>query len=165
MLNEIASLYQTEGYQEKAIVTAKRAIELHEEIGDFRGQVDAYFYAGQIFFNYRLFREALACFGKAEEIGEKIGYSNRIGWAAVYSAVTLDILGELEAAVSQNLLASKYAEKTDSHYIQSQSLGNLLALYSKLGDLEKAEKLYVEIKRLFPDESKAGSKLGYAAID
>ena len=163
-LNEIASLYQTEGYQEKAIFTAKRAIALHEEIGDFRGQVDAYFYAGQIFFNYRLFREALAFFGKAFDIGEKIGYSNRMGWAAVYSAITLDILGELEDAVSQNLVATKYAEKTDSHYVQSQSLANLLALYSKLGDLEKAEKLYVEIKRIFPDESKAGSKLGYAAL-
>ncbi len=57
-LNESASLYQTEGYPEKAIVVVKRAIALNEEIGDFRGQVDAYFYAGQVFFNYRLFSEA-----------------------------------------------------------------------------------------------------------
>ena len=163
-LNESASLYQTEGYPEKAIVVAKRAIALNEEIGDFRGQVDAYFYAGQVFFNYRLFSEALSCFGKAFEISEKIGYIYRTSWAAVYSAITLDILGELEAAIIQNRLANKYAEKTDSHYIQSQSLASLLALYSKLGDLENAEKHYFEIKRLFPDESKAGSKLGYAAM-
>lgn len=163
-LNESASLYQTEGYPEKALVTAKRAIALNEEIGDFRGQVEAYFSAGLVFFHYRLYMEALACFGKVGEISEKIGYIYRKGWAAIYSAITLDILGELDSAVTQNLLATKYAEKTDSHYIQSQSLGNLLALYSKLGDLEKAEKLYLEIKHLFPDESLTGSKLGYAAM-
>ena len=163
-LNESASLYQTEGYPEKAVVTAKRAIALNEEIGDFRGQVEAYFSAGLVFFNYRLFMEALACFGKAGEISEKIGYIYRTGWAAIYSAITLDILGKLDSAVTQNLLANKYAEKTDSHYIQSQSLANLLGLYSKLGDLEKAEKIYVEIKHLFPDESRAGSKLGHAAM-
>ncbi len=163
-LNESASIYQTEGYPEKAVAIAKRAIALNEEIGDFRGQVDAYFYAGQVFFNYRLNGEALACFNKAIEIGERIGYSHRTCWAAVYSAITLDNMGELKSAVAQNLVASKYAERTDSHYTQSQSCAILLGLYSKLGDLKNAEETYSEIKRLFPDESKAGSKLGYAAL-
>ena len=163
-LNESASLYQTEGYPEKAVATAKRAVALNEEIGDLRGQVDAYFYAGQVFFNYRLFEEAFACFDKSFKIGEKISYNNRASWAALYSAIALDILGELESAISKNLLAVKYAEKTDSHYSQSQSWANLLALYSKIGDIENADRCYSKIKQLFPDESKAGSKLGYAAM-
>ncbi len=158
------SLYQTEGYPEKAVATAKRAILMNEEIGDLRGQVDAYFYAGQVFFNYRLFEEAFACFDKSFKIAEKISYSNRASWAALYSAIALDILGDLKSAISQNLLAVKYAEKTDSHYSQSQSLANLLGLYSKIGDIENADRCYAKIKQLFPDESKAGSKLGYAAM-
>jgi tetratricopeptide (TPR) repeat protein len=163
-LNESASLYQTEGYPEKAVATAKRAVALNEEIGDLRGQVDAYFYAGQIFFNYRLFQEAFACFDKSFKIGEQISYNNRASWAALYSAIALDILRQLKSAISQNLLAVKYAEKTDSHYSQSQSWANLLALYSKIGDIENADRCYAKIKQLFPDESKAGSKLGYAAM-
>ena len=39
-----------------------------------------------------------------------------------------------------------------------------MALYSKIGDIENAERCYAKIKQLFPDESKAGSKLGYAAM-
>jgi tetratricopeptide (TPR) repeat protein len=163
-LNESASLYQTEGYPEKAVATAKRAISINEEIGDLRGQVDAYFYAGQVFFNYRLLEEAFACFDKSFKIGERISYNNRASWAALYSAIALDILGDLKSAISQNLLAVKYAEKTDSHYSQSQSLAILLGLYSKIGDIENAEMCYAKIKQLFPDESKAGSKLGYAAM-
>ena len=163
-LNESGSLYQTEGYPEKAVAAAKRAISINEEIGDMRGQVDAYFYAGQIFFNYRLFEEAFVCFDKSFKIGEQITYNNRASWAALYSSIALDILGDLKSAVSQNLLAVKYAEKTDSHYSQSQSWANLLALYSKLGDIKNADRCYAKIKQLFPDESKAGSKLGYAAM-
>jgi tetratricopeptide (TPR) repeat protein len=163
-LNESGSLYQTEGYPEKAIATAKRAILINEEIRDMRGQVDAYFYAGLAFFNYRLFGEAFACFDTSFKIAEKISYNNRASWAALYSALALDILGELRPALIQNLLAVKYAEKTDSHYSQSQSWANLLALYSKLGDIENADKCYTKIKLLFPDESKAGSKLGHAAM-
>ncbi|MGE5574515.1 MAG: tetratricopeptide repeat protein, partial [Ignavibacteria bacterium] len=163
-LNESASLYQTEGYPEKAVATAKRAISINEEIGDLRGEVDAYFYAGQVFFNYRLFEEAFACFDKSFKIAEKISYNNRASWAALYSSLALDSLGELKSAISQNLLAIKYAQRTDSHYSQSQSLANILALYSKLGDIENADLYYSKIKQLFPDESKAGSKLGYAAL-
>ena len=88
-LNESASLYQTQGYPKKAVSIVKRAIALNKEIGDLRGLVDAYFYAGQIFFNYRLTNEALSCFTKAAEIAEKIGYSNRIAWANLYSAIVL----------------------------------------------------------------------------
>ena len=73
-------------------------------------------------------------------------------------------MGDLKSAIAQNLLAAKYAQRTDSHYLQSQSCANLLALYSKLGDLKNAEECYLEIKRQYPDESKAGSKLGYATI-
>ena len=163
-LNESASLYQTEGYPEKAVTTAKRAIALNEEIGDLRGQVDAYFYAGQVFFNYRLHKEALACFERAVEIGQKIGYYSRTAWAAIYSAIVLGVVGELNEAVVKNLLAIKYAIKTDSYYTQSQSYANLLALYSKLDNLEEAEECYSKIKLLFPDETKAGSKLGYSAL-
>ena len=163
-LNEIASIYQNQGYPEKAVATAKRAILINEEIGDLRGQVDAYFYAGLVFFNYRLFEEAFACFDKSFKIAEKISYDNRASWAALYSAIALDILGESKSALSQNLLAAKFAERTDSHYTQSQILASLLALYSKLGDIQNAERVYAKIKQLFPDESKAGSKLGYASM-
>ena len=163
-LNEIPSIYQNQGYPEKAVATAKRAILINEEIGDLRGQVDAYFYAGLVFFNYRLFEEAFACFDKSFKIAEKISYDNRASWAALYSAIALDILGESKSALSQNLLAAKFAERTDSHYTQSQILASLLALYSKLGDIQNAERVYAKIKQLFPDESKAGSKLGYASM-
>jgi tetratricopeptide (TPR) repeat protein len=163
-LNESSSLYQTEGYPEKAVVTAKRAIALNEETGDFRGLVDAYFYAGQIFFNYRLNNHALEFFDKAIEISEKIGYKYRTCWAALYSAIVLDIKGDLHASISRNLLAAKYAEQTDSHYAKSQSLANLLTTYSKLGAIENAQQCYTQLKQMFPDESKAGSKLGYAAL-
>jgi tetratricopeptide (TPR) repeat protein len=163
-LNESCSLYQTEGYPQKAVAIAKRAITINEEIGDLRGQVDAYFYAGLVFFNYRLFEEAFASFDKSFKIAEKISYNNRASWAALYSAEALDILGKLNSAITQNLLALKYAEKTDSHYSQSQSWASLLALYSKLGDIENADRCYAKIKQSFPDESKAGSKLGHAAM-
>ena len=141
----LSELYVTEGRPNDAIAAVQRSIGYYQELGDFRGEMEALFRSGHVFFNCRLYDEAIQSYSKTEEIGQRIGDYNRMAWATSYLSWVCESKGDLKQAIIYNEKTVEYSEKTDSFYAQSIAYAGFIRLYSKLGDLFNAEKYYEKL--------------------
>jgi predicted ATPase len=128
--------------QEKGLAAAARSVALYEELGDFRGQMDANNRAGQAFHCCGFAKKALEKFDKAIEIGEKIHDYNRVAEASAYSSFVLESVGDLEGALHRSLKAAEYAKATDSYWTLGAVYSSLVRQYAKLGDLKSAKEYF-----------------------
>jgi predicted ATPase len=163
-LYQTATFYATEYQVEKALEATARSVSLCEDSKDIREQMETHFQAGNVFFNCRLFKEALDNYEKAIKKGEIVGDYNTVAWAYVYEGVLLESIGDFAEAISKTTKGNKLAEKTDAFYIQSMAHANLTIQYSRLGDLENAKEHYANLMKYFPEISQSGSKVAKAAI-
>ena len=162
-LVETANFYASEVQVEKALVAVTRSLGLCEGSNDYREQAETYFIAGNVFFNCRLYQEALDCYKKAIHAGEIIGDYNRIAWAHVYSGVLLESVGDFKEAIFETSKGKELSEKTDAFYIQSMAYANLTIQYSRIGDLANAQEYFEKFMKFFPEISQTGSKVAKAA--
>ena len=162
-LVEAANFYASEVQVEKALMAVTRSLGLCEGSNDYREQAETYFIAGNVFFNCRLYQEALDCYKKAIHAGEIIGDYNKIAWAHVYSGVLLESIGDFKAAISETSIGKELSEKTDAFYIQSMAYANLTIQYSRIGDLANAQEYFEKFMKFFPEISQTGSKVAKAA--
>ena len=96
---------------------------MYEEMSDFRGLLDALFYAGEsfVFFGV-LVQEAQDRLERVVQIGEKIGNYNKIAQARLHLGELVEGRGRLEEAINYGRKALEYFALTDS----------LTAIYGRL---------------------------------
>lgn len=100
--------------------------------------------------------------GKSLKIGGKIGDYNRMAWAALYSGLLYESMGDLKEMLEYTLKGLKYAEKTDSYYVQSMIYANITRAYAKLGDSKHMDEFGESFTKLFADAIRTASKLAQA---
>ena len=160
----LSELYVTENRPNDAIAAVQRSISYYQELGDFRGEMEALSRSGHVFFNCRLYDEASQSYSKTVEIGQRIGDYNRMAWATSYLSWVNESKGDLKQAIIYNEKTVEYSEKTDSFYAQSIAYAGFVRLYSKLGDLVNAEKYYEKLCAIQSAITSSASKLAHAVI-
>jgi tetratricopeptide (TPR) repeat protein len=163
-LKEVANFYASDYQVEKALRAATRAVALCDDSADVRQQMEIHYEAGNVFFNCRLYKEALDNYETAIKKGEIIGDYNTVAWVYVYAGLLLESIGDFAAAILKTSKGRELAEKTDAFYIQSMAHTNLTIQYSRLGDLEHAREHYKKLMEYYPEISKRGSKVAKAAV-
>jgi tetratricopeptide (TPR) repeat protein len=141
------------GKPQEGIADSLRSIALFEELGDANWQMGALSFAGRAFGNCLLEHEELNMYSKIIEIDEKLKLGNylRLVYAYTFSSQVFERIGDFEKALSYGLKALEISEKTDSLAINGIVDSNLTVIYTKLGDLESAEKYFEKLKKLPPD--------------
>jgi len=136
---------------EKGLGYLLRSRAIFRELGDFRKEIAVTRSIGNAFMSLGLFPEAKREFCEVLKVGEKIGVFNELARAVGLLGFLDEFKGKFEEALSKVLRALEYAEKTDVDYVKGFDLGALTRLYSKLGDLENADKYFDMMKKLPPE--------------
>ena len=141
------------GEVRKGIAECLRSIALFEELGDFRMKMEACWLAGAAFSICGLTEEALDMLQKVIELDSKnkIGDFVRLVQAYRISANIFEGNDDISQAIEYNLKAFELAGKTDSLVAQGVVDANLVRLYARGGDIERAEE-YLNKLRILPPE-------------
>jgi len=138
------------GNVEKGISRILRSIAIFQEIGDNRKEAEAALFAGQIFYGLGFYSESRRKHVAVLKIGEKLGMFNELTWASSGLSLINEHEEHLNKALSQALKAIEHAKKTDAMtFIIEQQL-SLVRLYSKLGDLNQADKNFKTMMKNAP---------------
>jgi tetratricopeptide (TPR) repeat protein/KaiC/GvpD/RAD55 family RecA-like ATPase len=141
------------GMPPEAITAALRSIALFEELGDFRGQMEAYFAAGVTFNMCFLEHEALDLLAKISVIDEKMRMGDyiRLFHANDVAAKSFLQMGDFEKALSYCLKALELSKKTDSMWANGSVYADLTMEHALHGDLKNAEEFFEKLMRLPPE--------------
>jgi tetratricopeptide (TPR) repeat protein/KaiC/GvpD/RAD55 family RecA-like ATPase len=140
-----------EDLQEKGLGELLRSVAIFRELGDVRKEIVATYGTGYGLAFSGLFPEARREFAKVLRVGEKLGVFAELARASGILSLLDEGDGKLSEALSQVLKAVEYAKKTDAYYMQGVELAALTRLYSKLGDLKRADEYFDRIKKLPPE--------------
>jgi tetratricopeptide (TPR) repeat protein len=137
----------------EAVAAALQSIAIFEELGDYRMQMEAYFAAGVTFNMCFLEHEALDLLAKVIEIdgNTKMGDYSRVCHAYNASAMSYELMGDFEKALSYSLKALELSEKTDSLWAQGQVYSHLTSEFAACGDLQNSELFFEKLIELPPE--------------
>lgn len=136
---------------EKGLGNLLRARSIFRELGEVRKEIAVTRAIGNAFLSLGLFPEAKQELADVLRFGEKIGLFNELARAYGILGFMDEYEGNIENALPQVLKALKYIEKTDVKYVQAFDLGALTRIYSKLGDLKRADEYYKKMVNLSTD--------------
>ena len=137
------------GQNEKGMASALRSIALYNDLGDFRSQMEAYYYAGLCFQNCMLIQESCNMFQKVVEIDEQLNMGDYIQLIPTYTYWGLGIqFVDLAGAMSKTLKALEYSEKTDSYLYLGLIYEALVFQYLASGDMNRAEQCFEKLFQL-----------------
>ena len=123
----------------KGLAELARSVAIFRELGDVRREVEATLHLGVGLSNRGLFPESFSEFAKVIELGEKIGCFSEMAQASSNLVLFPESEGKIDEAISLQLRALDYWKKTDLEWLGGNIYGNLIRLYVRLGDIEKAE--------------------------
>ena len=149
------------GQRVEGISFALRSIVLYDELRDFRSQMEAYFYLG-LCFNLRLLHnEARYAFMKITEIDDRLKMADYIQLIPAYTfwAIDLQFTRDFEGAVSKNLKALEYSERTSSNLYIGLVYECLVMEYAFTGDMARAEYYFDKLMSLPQDALSSGFSL------
>jgi tetratricopeptide (TPR) repeat protein len=138
-----------EGLHKKGVGELLLSIALFRELGDFRKEIEGTMHLG-LAFSRGLLLESRRELAKVLGIGEKLGTFAELARAYGILSVLDENDGKLAEALSYTLKALECYEKTDANYIQGLELSALTRLYSKLGDLKRADEYFERMTKLPP---------------
>jgi tetratricopeptide (TPR) repeat protein len=136
---------------EKGLGNLLRSRSIFREIGDVRKEIAVSRAIGNAFLNLGLFPEAKQELAEVLRFGEKIGLFNELARAQGILSFMDEYDGKLEKALLQVLKALECIEKTDVKYVQAFVYGALTRIYSKLGDLKRADEYCAKMESLPPE--------------
>jgi tetratricopeptide (TPR) repeat protein/KaiC/GvpD/RAD55 family RecA-like ATPase len=141
------------GEQEKGLSSLLRSVALFEEVGDFRGQMEANLWAGITFAICGLEREAIASLLKVIEIDEKqkIGDYMRLGEAYGWQSLVFEVPGDFTSALSMRLKGLQYVEKTDRISSKASYFAALSRIYARLNNVDQAEAYFSKLAKYPPE--------------
>jgi tetratricopeptide (TPR) repeat protein/KaiC/GvpD/RAD55 family RecA-like ATPase len=150
------------GEQEKGLSSLLRSVALFEEVGDFRGQMEANLWTGITFAISGLTQEALAAFSKVIEIDEKqkIGDYMRLGEAYGWRSLVFEVPGDFASALSMRLKGLEYVNKTDRISSKASYFAALSRIYTRLDNVNQAEAYFSKLTKL-PPEIQTGPNVLY----
>ncbi|MGD9130786.1 MAG: DUF2791 family P-loop domain-containing protein [Candidatus Bathyarchaeota archaeon] len=128
-----------------------RSRAIFRELGDARKEIAVSRSIGGVFPFLGLFSEAKRELDNVLRVGEKIGVFNEVARAFGILGFLDDYEGKFAEALSKVLKALEYIEKTDVNYVQAFDFGALTRLYSKLGDLKRADEYFDRLTKLPPE--------------
>jgi tetratricopeptide (TPR) repeat protein len=128
-----------------------RSRAIFRELGDARKEIVVSRSIGTAFMFAGLFAEAKRELGNVMRAAEKFGVFDELARAIGMLGIIDQYEGKFGEALSKVLKALEYIEKTDVNYIRSFDLGDLTRLYSKLGDLKRAEEYFEKLTKLPPE--------------
>jgi KaiC/GvpD/RAD55 family RecA-like ATPase/tetratricopeptide (TPR) repeat protein len=142
----------------KGIASALRSVALYDELKDFRSQMEAYYYVGLCFGTCRLDQEARDGLAKVIEIDNRLKMANYIELIPAYAfwGLNLQETNDFEDAISKNLKALDYAEKTSSQLYLGLIYENLVRGYTLIGDMASAEQYFEKLMNLPPEFMSTG---------
>ena len=140
------------GNPQEGLAQSLFSIALFEELGDTNWQMGACSIAGLSFGNCLLEREELSMYSKIVETEEKLKLGNylRLVYAYGFSSQAYERFGDFRNALQCSLKALDASEKTDSHVAHGIVYSNLAVIYTKFGDLKRAEKYFEKLMKLPP---------------
>jgi tetratricopeptide (TPR) repeat protein len=125
-----------------------RSRAIFRELGDARKEIVLSRCIGGAFIFLSLFEEAERELGDVLRNAEKFGVFDELARATAMLGLLDQYKGKYVEAVYKVLKALEYIEKTDVNYVRSFNLGALTRLYSKLGDLKRADEYFDKITKL-----------------
>jgi len=128
-----------------------RSRSIFRELGDVRKEIAVSRSIGTVFTFLGLFSEAKRELGNVLRVGEKIGVFNELARAVGLLGFLDECKGKFTEALSKLLKALEYVKKTDVNYVQAFDFGALTRLYSKLGDLKRADEYFDKLTKLPPE--------------
>jgi len=128
-----------------------RSRAIFRELGDIRKEIVVSRSIGSAFTFLGLFPEAKRELGNILKIGEKYGVFDELARAVGILGLVDEYEGKFAEALSQILKALEYIEKTDVNYVKSFDFAALTRLYSKLGDLKRADEYFDRMTKLPPE--------------
>ena len=128
-----------------------RSRAIFRELGDLRKEIVVSRSIGTAFIFLSLFQEAKRELGNVLRDAEKLSVNDELARALGLLGLLDHYEGKYEEALSKVLKALECIERTDVNYIRSFDLGALTRLYSKLGDLKRADEYYSKIENLSPE--------------
>jgi tetratricopeptide (TPR) repeat protein len=138
-----------QGFLEKGLAAALRAIALYDEIGDFRSQMEAYLYAGFCFQDCTLHEEAISMFKKVIQINDELKMGDYVRLIPAFECWAVSLQGDdLGTAISKTLQALEWSEKTDSKLYLGLIYGTLVGQYVTAGDRAKADEYFEKLVKL-----------------
>lgn len=141
------------GQFEKGLANSLRSIAMFSELEDSHWLMEAYLIGGRTCLCCGLMPEALEMFAEAVKIDDKKNMRDYDMLAQVYVewARVLEVQHDLERALSMSLKALECSEKTDSLRVKGPVYATLAMQYTKLGDMERAEKYFNKFIELPPE--------------
>jgi tetratricopeptide (TPR) repeat protein len=128
-----------------------RSRAIFNGLGDHRKELVVSRSIGTVFLFLGLFQEARRELVNVMRDAERFGVTDELARAIGMLGLLDQYEGKYGEAVSKVLKALESIEKTDVKYVKSFNLGALTRLYSKLGDLKRAEKYLDKIAKLPPE--------------
>ncbi len=143
----------TDHAERQGIAESLRSIALFEDLGDYRMQMEACWVAGVAFLNCLLGSEALEILAKVSEIDEKMKMCDyfRMVHANIWSAWSLEEIGDFEKALAFGLRALEFSSKTDSPVAHGMVYSTLTILYALVGDVTRSEAYFEKLVKLPPE--------------
>ena len=120
-------------------------------LGDHRKELVVSRSIGTVFLFLGLFQEARRELVNVMRDAERFSVTDELARAIGMLGLLDQYEGKYGEALSKVLKALESIEKTDVKYVKSFNLGALTRLYSKLGDLKRAEKYLDKITKLPPE--------------
>jgi len=147
----IADIGSSQGFLERAVTLALQSIALHNDLGDYQAQMEAYNEAGATFHNIGLTDQALAMYEKVVELDTKTKMNNyfMLAKANLFIAQVVELF-DVQKSINKNLEALKYCIKSDSYMFIGMIYANLARLYTKIEDREHADEYFDKLVKLPP---------------
>lgn len=147
----IADIGSSQGLFERAVTLALQSIALHDELGDYQSQMEAYNEAGAAFHNIGLTDQALTMYEKVLKLDAKTKMNNNfmLAKANLFIAQALELF-DLQKSIKKNLEALEYCIKSDSYMFIGMIYANLTRLYTKIEDREHADEYFDKLMKLPP---------------
>jgi tetratricopeptide (TPR) repeat protein/KaiC/GvpD/RAD55 family RecA-like ATPase len=139
-----------EDLKKKGLGELLRSVAIFRELGDVRKEAEVTLYLGCGFRVNGLYSEARREFVKVPTVGEKLGVFFELSSASIFLSELDEREGKLANALSLSLKALEYCRKTDAVALVP-SYATLARLYSKLGDLQRAEECFETIAKQPPE--------------
>jgi len=168
--NNMASVKSDQGLYEDAITYTMKAIELYREVDDKNGVATGYGNIGTINYNLGHYQAALENHLKSlemhREADNKDGIAHSLGNIASTYGTMADSVARsdseriqfLNEAVSYGNQAFQLAEELDALYLKNFLAQNMLEIYMRLGNMEKAmdyAQIYMATRDSLFNEEKA----------
>jgi tetratricopeptide (TPR) repeat protein len=138
----------SEDMQEKALGELLRSAAISKGLGDFRKEIQATLRTAYGFLTSMLFPEARRELAKVLKEGERLGTFVELARAQGMLGLLCESEGKLSEALPHALKALDYCERTDVHYVEALNLLALIRVYSRLGDLKRADDCFDKVAKL-----------------